>query len=144
MGEPIAEVGYLAGVCFFDGTDWVKSNLLCGYNDRWFESVSDLSADAGDNTLSTVAVPPGYLYVLQAISAQNNITDPSSIHLHVGDGATAVTVRYQATPGIALPVVWTGKIVLKEGDVADALLRGCTAGDDIFAFFWGYKMKLAM
>ena len=188
MSEPIAGVGYLAGLCGHNGTDWLKvktdangylyvvgtgttgamevtqdtpgdllvgqhqydgsawrkSNLLLGYNDRWVERISDLNASAGDNTLYGVAVPSGYVYVLQAINGQNNVTDPSSIHMKVVGGAISITLAYKATPGIAVPATWSGELILKEGDKAGALLRGCAAGDDLYVTLWGYKMKLDM
>lgn len=128
----------------YDGSAWKKSNLLWGYNERWAEKVVDTNADAGDDTLTTTAVPPGYVYVLTNLSVQNNNTSNTSIEVYCSDGSVNARIVVPLSTTATIADAWSGMIPLAEGDVVNALFHGCTAGDDIFIMVWGYKMKIDM
>ena len=142
MSEPIARVGYLAGLCGYTGADWQKLQMLWGYYDRWAELVSNLDAATGENNLNSAAVLAGYVHVLLAAWGQDNTSDPGVVDIRVWDGTQYHALAYETPGGIAIPALWAGMAVLKEGDKANVRLRGCTLHDDLYAGFIGYKMRL--
>lgn len=177
MTEPIAEVGYLAGLVGWDGTDpikvqvnsdgrleivlpleealgarayhytgtdWVRSNLLWGYHDRWSENVENTDTGAGNIDMLSDAVPAGYVYVLQAVWGISASRQPTAVDIRVHDGSDYLTLAYETPAGANIPGLWSGEVPLKEGDKADIRIRGCQAGDAIYGGFWGYKMKINM
>ena len=142
MGEPIAEVGYLAGLCGYIGTAWQKLPMLFGYTAIWDENLGGIATGA-TYYKDTSTIPAGELWVLQAISARNLTRDPSSVFLRVGRASGSVVgLIYTVTPGAGVPVLATGEWVLRAGDVARVYLSGCQADDVIEAGIIGYKMRL--
>lgn len=144
MAEPIAGVGYLAGQCQFDGIDWVKSNLLWGYNDRYKERVYDGDLAVNEDRVFTAAVDPGYVYVLK--SAAGNIVSATASNLWLGvyDGAYEYFFLTVSPPVSGWWYAAAVDIPLKEGDKVVMYLAGTTAGDDGDLRVWGYKMKIGM
>jgi len=134
----------LVGQHQYDGTNWRKSNLLWGYNDRYAEKMSNLDAVVGIDYLTSTPVPSGYVYVVSMATAWNDITDCSLVWIQATDGTIYATCRQESSPGIGVAVVWNGEIVLKQGDYMRAGFYGTVAGDDIFLCVWGYKMKVNM
>lgn len=128
----------------FDGVNWRKSNMLWGYNGQVSETVFELNATAGTFTLTSTVVPSGEVHVIQALSAQNQNTDPTLIMIYATCGSDTPRIKSQATPGIAIPIVWTGNVTLIEGDTLSAQFRGCTLNDDLYFWILGYKMKVNM
>lgn len=144
MGEAIAEVGYLAGNCQYDGSAWRKSNLLFGYSDRWYE---DLSGNASGTSYGKNAtpVPEGYIYVIQALFVENDSRAGAYGNLLIYKSATEwVATAYEANLGQYVPLCSTAMVVLKQGDYPRVFMGGCLDGDAISAGVWGYKMKLDM
>lgn len=128
----------------YDGTTWRKSNLLWGYYDRYFEAVSDTEAAVND-TLSTTAVPAGYVYVVNFISAFNNTNAFTRLLVIPWAGASVGPhLIYETNPAAVVPNLWEGAVVLKEDDYIKAEFEGNTLNDDIFLRVWGYKMKIDM
>lgn len=134
----------LVGQHQYDGTNWRKSNLLWGYNDRWAERATNLNATVGTNNLSTTAVPAGYVYWVAAARMLNNTSAITSYRLELlGDGV-AVPIELLASPAAAESLLWSGGLPLKEDDVVRAIFYGCVAGDDLYLDVWGYMMKIDM
>lgn len=129
----------------YDGSAWRKNNLLWGYNDVFDETVQNLSASAGLNSLTTTAVPSGYIYVVVAASTVN-ITTACTRTRKVATGSGGGYCDFHTTPTPAAGVHETIDcwIPLKEGDYVTAYFYGCVAGDDIYLSIWGYKMKIDM
>lgn len=117
-----------------------NENTPWGYNDRWAQQVSDLTADAGTNVLSFPAVPEGYVYTLNLLGAVDN-TSGASIEMRVTGDAVPVTVLPVVAAG-AGSWKWSGplELRLKEDDVVSITFYGCTAGDDLYARLWGWMM----
>ena len=142
MGEPIAEVGYLAGLCGHTGTDWQKNPLVWGFSEIWDENLGG-TADGTSYTKATSTVPSDELWILGAISIRNNTragghTDISIVR---ASGAT-MFINYAASVGQYEPLLTTGMFVLGEGDYASVYMAGIQANDVIKAGLTGYKMKL--
>ena len=142
MGEPIAEVGYLAGLCGYIGTAWQKNSLIWGFSEIWEE---DLGGDAMGATYekASAPVPEGEVWVLQCVACRNRTRDPTDIILYVdrADGSRVALV-YQAAPGLNVPVIRTGTFALGKGATVEVYLSGCQVDDLIEAGLIGYKMKL--
>lgn len=117
-------------------------NLLFGYQDRWLEEVVDLNAVAPDTHVLTAQVPPGEIWILQAASAQNNMRG-QQIRFQVYDGTTVARFSVQTSSAAGVPVAWSGTITLKEDDRIRVSFMLCTAGDDLYVWLMGYKMKIA-
>lgn len=126
----------------YDGSAYHKNPLVWGYTDRWSETISNLNPGAGSITLLSTAVPSGYVYVLEAVAALNNTTNPAVIVISVTDGSTAPELFRSALPGIGVPAKFSGRITLKAGDQVRCVFAGTLAGDDLFAYVWGHKFKI--
>lgn len=131
------------GVWGYDGTRWRKLALLWGYTDRYAERVSDLNADAGQNSLDGTVVPAGEVWMVEVISAQNATTSISAIILQVTDGSAYAEMARNNSPASGNNVNWYGRVTMKEGDKVHIIFDGCISGDDLYLDVWGYKMAVA-
>ena len=142
MGEPIAEVGYLAGLCGHTGTAWQKLGMLWGYYDRWQEDLSETKVGAGNYTKLSTAVPAGYVYILEAAVARNatRAAGPASVQMLVA--GTGIPLVWVASIVQFEPVLFSRRVTLKEGDQIRLVIAACQDLDEIEAFVHGYKMRL--
>jgi len=122
--------------------DGHTKNQVFGSSTPYQERVVNLSAGAGSNALNGSVVPADELWVVTTMVAYNVNTDPSEIYLGLNDGATNHLVERVLAPGVDTPVVWSGHMYMQQGDRAKAYFGGCTANDDLYAFFQGYKMEV--
>ena len=142
MAEPIAGVGYLAGLCGHTGTAWQKQGMLWGYHDQWDENLGGIS-DVANYKKGTSAIPANEVWVLQGISVRNNtrtITN-CTVYLMLSTGALVVMGDLRPAPRYQ-PCFATGQFVMRTGDVAWVEATGGGSGDDIQAGVVGYKMRL--
>ena len=144
MGEEIAEIGYLAGICQYDGTGWRKSNLLFGYNDTVAESVVDTNLGAGVQSLLGTVVPAGEVWVITAVSVRIDSASATSLYGLAVINSVEVPFISAVPPSSATWYVACCQVVLKEGDRMKWIATGITAGDDGYLRYSGYKMKLDM
>ena len=142
VAEPIAEVGYLAGNCQYDGSAWVKSNLLWGYHDRWFENLGGTFVEDTIYIKASTAVPEGYVYVMQMCTVRNVTRAPTTMSISVGYDDNWWYLEYDTTPAKLIPLISRTTMCLKEGDKARVAVAGCVADDVIEACVWGYKMMV--
>lgn len=132
------------GLWGHDGTQWRRLNLLWGFYDTLAETVVNLSATAGLNTLLGAAVPSGEIWVVRMISAVDVNTAVTYIRLGVRIGPTDYRV-YEVRPGVAAQ--WSSvqcDLVLKESHQIVASMDGCVLNDDIYMQYLGYKMNVAL
>ena len=130
------------GTWGWDGTQWQKLGLIFGYYDRLAGQVVNDNASAGNNTLTGNPVPAGEIHVIQAVSVVDITSNVTRIYLRANAGAISCIIadEYSVTAGhwvIALP-----NIVMKAGDYLSCIFYDCTAGDDLYLRWWGYKMKV--
>ncbi len=128
----------------YDGAAWRMSNLIWGYHERWAESVSFTVTVGGTNYLQTAAVPEGYVYVVGAITSQNNTTLGNREHHLVGGGVTAQLIRTLAVAAGVWQIQFPVNQVLKKDDYVQAQFESCAVDDIIRLRVWGYKMKVNM
>jgi len=127
----------------WDGTVWRKLPLVWGYYDRYAERVVDDTADAGTNWVSSTVVPAGSVYVVQALAAVDLTSAMTSALLSAIDGTYGYNLAVAGALAAGVPILWSGEVVLKQGDQITATYRGCTLNDDLELMVWGYKMKIA-
>ena len=130
------------GLWGWDGTQWRKLGLLFGYYDRLAGQVSTTDAAAGANTLTGDTVPAGEIYVVQMVAAIDSNSDTTRVYIRVYGGVVMMPLadEYSVTAGHW--VTSTTNMVMKSGDYLDCIFYGCTAGDDLYLRWWGYKMKV--
>jgi len=127
----------------WDGADWYKLAMVWGYSDRWVETQSSGAGAAGIRTLTFDAVSAGEVGVLLAVDARNMNTDPSSVQIRVSASGVVPRLKVVALPGVGGFVLWSGRVVLREGDCVEIRFEGCALDDTLIANLLGYKMKVA-
>ena len=142
MGEAIAEVGYLAGLCGHTGEDWRKLQMLWGYYDTVAELLLNDDLAAGYNSLLGAVVPAGEVWRITAASIRYVGTVPDSIMVGAVIDPTTVFVIAQESPVSNLWYPALLDLVLKEGDRMSFVVFGATATDDLYGRYAGYKMRL--
>lgn len=131
------------GINGYDGSNWQKLSLLWGYTDRFAENLGGTKSGAGTYNKFTTAVPAGEVWIIEAVEAHNNTTNPSFVALYIYDGTTTFVLKVVSTPGIGVPTLVTGRWTLKAGDKVGFDVGGCVDSDAIAGFAWGYKMDVA-
>lgn len=126
----------------WNGTLWVKQPLIFGYSSRWVEEQYTLTAAAGVNLLTTVAVPSGYSYRVDMVTGVD-LDNAASIGFYALGGGVGVTFSpYEAMTAGALKVVFPVGIWLAAGDNLNCVFAGCTLNDDLYFRTWGVKMAI--
>jgi len=127
----------------WDGSAWRKLPLVWGYSDRYVEREANTNADAGLNALTFTTIPADEVWFILGGLAYNTTSSNTVVEwLHTGSVEDMRLRRSMATAAndeIRLDTM----IVLKPGDTLQVNFNGCTAGDTIVAYAWGYKMKIA-
>ena len=131
------------GTWGWDGTQWRKLGLLFGYSDRLADQVVNDNASAGTNTLTGTTVPAGEIHVVQMVAATDYNNDTTRIQIRANGGTVTMPLADELTVTAGHWVTNTANIVLKAGDYLDCNFYGCTAGDDLYLRWWGYKMEAA-
>lgn len=126
----------------WDGSQWRKSGLLWGYNDRYAEDLGGTKSGAGQYSANSTAVPAGEIWVVNFVTLRNHTAARGAALLMVYDGSAYYRFVYDATPAQSVPLTYTGNLALKEGDFINVRMDTCQDGDTIHAGVWGYKMKV--
>ena len=130
------------GSWHWTGSVWVKGGLPFEYASQILGEVIDSNAGTGNNFLAGGAVPPDYIWVITSMCAIDSVSGMSGARLGVLVGAGH---NWAAATGALLVRVgfsWAGQLTLVEGDKAEAMFQGCTAGDDLYFYYFGYAMRL--
>ena len=127
----------------WDGSAWRKLPLIWGYSDRMEESVSDTETTTADEEVSTTPVPAGEVHVVQAACVRWIGASCTGIQIQAVGGGTYAMLYETLSPVSGSWYMWSGEMVLKQGDRFRAPFTGLTAGDNIYLRVWGYKMKIA-
>jgi len=123
-------------------TKWYKLPLLFGYSDRVVGQMFTETAGAGDNTLTGTVVPAGEIWVIQAICASDITSNTTRIYVRAWGGALPMVIADEYVVTAGHWVTMQAEMLLKEGDYITAFFVGCTAGDDLYLRWWGYKMAI--
>jgi len=98
------------------------------------------SAGAGNNWLTTTAVPAGEIHHITQMVSENATSTSSAIWSGTLIGGTTVYFEELGSTAAGILVVWKGDIWLEEGDQMRVLFGGCTASDALSVTVWGHKM----
>lgn len=131
------------GIEGWDGAAWRKLALLWGYSDVWSEVQSGTATGEGDATATTSAVPAGYIFVLQAVSAFHSADANKRLTISAVVGGAAIRLVDEADAIPGLHSCWAGGVVLKEGDGLYAIAVAPGDGKKCWIHVCGYKMKIA-
>jgi len=137
-----SEAYFDKGLWGYDGSQWRKLQLVFGYYDRWAEGLGGTKSGDGTYVKSSAAVPAGYVYVVQGISLINGSGARGPVLLHYRAGAVDVVVGFDDAPLIYQPTLFTGVLVLKEGDYVMVEQASCLNGDVLTGGVCGYKMRV--
>lgn len=132
-----------SGIHGYDGSAWRKLPLLWGYSDVYGESVGDTNLSAGTNSLNGSVVPSGEVWVVRGVLAMTISGSVSNLYFYATIGGSDITLRVDPTPTSGVWCQFLPVVYLKAGDKVFVQVTGATAGDDLYARFWGYKMAVA-
>ena len=131
------------GVCGWDGAAWHKLPMVWGFSGTYSVYVEGTAVGAGNATATTVAVPPGYVYVVRAISYRHSAPGVCYCDVAmVGDEVVNLIVNAATTQDVyhCEPHL---DIILGAGDTIVAIVIAPGDGEKIFLRVGGYKMKIA-
>lgn len=130
------------GIWGWNGSAWRKAGLHFSYSDQVLGQVVETNAAAGTNTLSGSSPAAGEIWVITAMEIHNTASAVNTARLAVR--ASSVNYWLAASPALAAKVglSWSGVVILAYGDVPYAGMWGCTANDDLYFHYLGYKMTV--
>jgi len=135
-----------------DSDDWnpirgdynggVFAGAFGSYHDRWCERVGAEAPAGGGNTFAeSSAVPAGYVYVLQAVSAHHDDATARRVQISLGGQQYTIIAQRMAADTWEAAIA-NGCWVLKEGDTVLAVAVSLAEGRSLTMLVWGYKVKL--
>ena len=124
------------------GGAWQKDPLRLGYSGDKTEVLSNLSATAGTNYLESATVPAGEIWKLQAAHAYNANNTTGKTNLYVVANGGTVYLKSDIAPAANVLTIWTGEIVLSEGDKLGAEFTACTLNDDIHMSYHAVRVDI--
>ena len=144
MAEPIAEVGYLAGLCGYTGTAWQKLGMVWGFGSQYVEVLEVESTGEATTFIVGSTVDPGEVWVVTGLVIYH--ADPVARLTVLAAEVTPGTLNIDADATLAQRVrmVWSGMLVLTEGDYISSWVTALASGVKAYLSIFGYKMKLNM
>jgi len=124
------------------GSKWIKGGLPFEYAGVVCGRVVGAGVGAGSNTLLGDTVPANVLWVITAMSAWSGTFNLTSIRLGVLSGGFSYWIAMGGAVLAPAGFSWSGQAIMVEGDIPSATLTGCTAGDNIYFYYFGYAMRL--
>lgn len=116
--------------------------LIFNYEGRW-KDLNCLGGQSGNVEKFTAAVPPGYIYVLQQASLVYFGGSPRECGIELRTAENEfVDIAHNLSLVSASRLLYTGEVVLKEGDYVRFWWLGLSANSDVHWRAWGYKMRL--
>lgn len=116
-------------------------NVVSHYNAQVMSRVRDLNADAGTNVLDSTKLAAGEFVTVTRVLAYNVNTDCSRIEIGVYNGSTLFVSAVEDTPGLRGAVICDSWIFLEENDRIRVNFYGCTEGDAINVFIFGFQRE---
>lgn len=125
----------------YDGS-WQALQMLWGFHDVAGEELSDLSLDAGSNTLSGTAVPSDEVHVITTVSTLTDDGGATRVRPYILRNSDVLVIADHAPPTNGTYDIVTGQWILGPGDQLKCLIAGATAGKYLYCQYTGYMMKL--
>jgi len=108
----------------------------------YLEAKSVTGGGEASNTISTSAVPAGYLYVLQNVVGWHTDATNRRVRLRVSDGSTAVNLNECETLALREPLRPYHAIILREGGYIELTIWSMASGRILNLNVYGYKVRL--
>ncbi len=99
---------------------------------------SNLNPPAGNVNLVSPSVPEGELWVITNMISYNGTAARAGYHI-MGSSLLAAVIKVSPHATGAAALVWTGQMVLREGQFCYTRFSSVTAGDDLLFYYIGYK-----
>jgi hypothetical protein len=115
---------------------------LWGYSEKYAEAILEEDVEAGNHTLASVAVTPGYVHVVQSVAAWDSNNPPNRINMSITGGGVIGPFHIDTDPVAGIATIWTGEIVVAAGDLITVVFSNCSEGDDLHVRIRGYKMAI--
>lgn len=131
------------GLWGYDGTQWRRLGVVWGYADRLKLDLSETSTGGGSTTVTSTAVPAGYVYNVQTLFVWHD--DPVARYtvFYFKVGAALTRIAFHA----ALPQYQflepLGGLIMKEGDQLQAICVSLANTERVYLTAFGYKMAVA-
>ena len=143
MGITDPGQGYFKdGGWHWDGSGWIKGGLAFEYAGQIMGVTFEGDAAAGVNDVFGVVVPADEIWVLTGMCVVDDDNATTGSTVGVAKGASYYWLSCAGALGAGLGFTWGGSVCLVEGDRPYGTKKGCTAGDDLRLFWFGYRMRL--
>jgi len=126
----------------WDGTQWRKGAIPFAYTSQWYENLGTAAAAGGTYSKNSAVVPAGYIYVLQALSIENDTGGRGMARVFARPSGLYTCLGYTLAPAQFQPTYFSGQVVLKAGDTVLVIQLATVAGDVIYASVIGYKVAI--
>jgi hypothetical protein len=126
-----------------DGNILVASkggDKLFGFESIVLDRKSDLNATAGNNTLTSDAVPTGKVWVITNCNVLNSNTAMTRVTIYVSSGSNALTLLQNFAPVAGAFDLWSGSVLIPAAGTIVGSFIGCNLNDDIYLDYHGYQM----
>jgi hypothetical protein len=130
----------LAIVADLEETLMGNPNTIWGYADQWLDNQDEVSVGDPSTYVETIAVPPGYVYVLEHYTFYHNggVTCACNLIVNVG-GANPIIYNAPAVPSLEITSATTN-MTMKEGDTIQLRVTGLPLDKVCTLRCLGYKM----
>ena len=119
------------GVHGWIGGVWRKNPLAFGYSsDYTFQDLYTV-VNEGNVARESDAVPAGKIWIVQAASAVNGTRAITRIRIYLSVNGVWLALAVDRTPAQGSDLVWSGQVVLSEGDRVKYYYEGCSADDEV-------------
>ena len=94
----------------------------------------NLTVAAGDQGISSNAVPTGERWIVSSIACMNLNSMNSSVQIYVRDQTTYRLLKSQSSPAQQESTDWSGSLVMQPGWYIRMVFNGCQSDDTLY---WG-------
>lgn len=119
--------------------DWMADSPRLGFGGVTSGFFEDLDAQAGLNYLDGVTVPDDEVWVINQVGAKNTNTGGVLHTLSVMYDDRNFRLKIENAASANQWVLWNGEIVLGPSSFLRSAMYNCSAGDDIYMFYYGHK-----
>lgn len=137
-----AEYYFKDGLWTYDGTVWRPQSQLISYRDRVVVSDSETSVGAGVTVWGSGAVPTGYVFDVQFISAYHDDTSVRNMQIQLNGGGAACVLIQALSVAAGVLIVANPHAILKAGDYVQILCTALASGKHLYGAIWGYEFKV--
>jgi hypothetical protein len=130
------------GLWTYDGAVWRPQNQLIAYRARIVASVSATSTGASPTTVSSAAVPTGYVHIIQAISAFHDDTVARAVIIIANGGGATVGLATNAALAPFGYLLFSTPLALAANDIIQSSCYSLTSGKKIYVGLWGHSFKI--